>query len=273
MDGLLLIGCGAMGSALLKGWCADPSLPGPFVVVAPREASVAPFMQDPRVRYVARVEDLTQVPCVVVCALKPSLVAQVLPQYGPLLNKETLFMSVAAGVPLSTYARLLGAAHTTVRVMPNLASSVGWGQSLFCAHTSLDAFLLEKVTSLLKVLGHVIPVENEDMLERLTPLVGCGPAYLFRFMEALSLATEHLGVNPKESARITRDLIIGCGRFLEASSKDVAELRRDVTSPQGVTHAGLVVFNEDQGLDHLVVDVLNASYARALEMGKEYGGQ
>ena len=273
MEGLLLIGCGAMGSALLKGCCADLKLPGPFVVVAPRKDSVVPFMQDSRVRYVACVEDLAKLPSVVVCAIKPSLIGQVLPQYAPLLSKETLFMSVAAGVSLATYRRLLGSAPTIVRVMPNLASSVGWGQSLFCADLSLNALQSDKVSSLLKVLGHVIPVENEDMLERLTPLVGCGPAFIFRFMEALSQATQHLGVSQKEASSMTRDLMIGCGRFLEASSKDVAELRRDVTSPQGVTHAGLVVFNKDQGLDHLVLDVLNASYARALEMGREYGGQ
>lgn len=273
MAGLLLIGCGAMGSALLKGWCADSTLSGPFIVVTPRESSVAPFIQDSRVRYVARVEDLKQLPSVVICAIKPSMIAQVLPQYAPLLNQDTLFMSVAAGVPLQTYGRLLGCAPTIVRVMPNLASSVGWGQSLFCAHATLSALQSEKVSSLLKPLGQVIPVESEDMLERLTPLVGCGPAFLFRFMEALCEATQHLGVSQKEAERITRDLIIGCGRFLEASAKDVAQLRRDVTSPQGVTHAGLVVFNKDQGLDHLVLDVLNASYARALEMGREYGGQ
>ncbi|MBA4117869.1 MAG: hypothetical protein C0514_03120 [Candidatus Puniceispirillum sp.] len=268
---VLLIGCGAMGGALLKGWLMNPDLQGPFYVATPRRESAAPFLSDTRVRFVEDPANLTTQPRIIVCAVKPSMVATVLPTYVRLMNGDTLLVSVAAGLPLSFYARFLPPHAAAVRVMPNLASAVGAGISLMCASRVLGPEDQEILHHLLAATGRVVPLESDDALEALTPLTGCGPAFLFRFMEALTRATQALGVDEEVAADLTRALIVGCGPFLEKSPLPVETLRQQVTSPQGMTWAGLEVFNENARLDTLVTQVLRASHARAKEMKDAYG--
>ncbi|MCA0370357.1 MAG: NAD(P)-binding domain-containing protein [Proteobacteria bacterium] len=268
---VLLIGCGAMGGALLKGWLMNPDLQGPFYVATPRRESVTPFLSDTRVRFVEDPANFTTPPRIIVCAVKPSMVATVLPAYMRLMNEGTLLVSVAAGLPLAFYARFLLPQAAAVRVMPNLASSVGAGISLMCASRPLSGEENSVLHHLLAATGRVIPLESDDALEALTPLTGCGPAFLFRFMEALTRATQALGVDAEIAADLTRALITGCGTFLEKSPLPVETLRQQVTSPQGMTWAGLEVFNEDACLDKLLTSVLQASFMRAKEMKDAYG--
>lgn len=270
-SGVLLIGCGAMGGALLKGWLSRPDLSGPFYVVTPRRTSVAPFLDDPRVHYVEDLSTHTTIADVVVCAVKPSMVASVLPAYQKLMGTHTLFISVAAGLPLSFYTSFVPRDTATVRVMPNLASAVGKGISLMCASRPLNPQEAERLTQLLEATGLVVPLADDAALEALTPLTGCGPAFLFRFMEALTCATKTLGVDEETATRLTRALMTGCGVFLEQTDKDVARLREEVTSPKGMTWAGLEVMNAGDRLDILVEETLNASLRRAQEMRQSSG--
>ena len=270
-ESVLLIGCGAMGGALLRGWLANPSLEGPFYVATPRRESVTPFLSDARVRFVEDPANLTTPPRIIVCAVKPNMVAAVLTAYAHLMSGDTLLVSVAAGLPLLFYARFLHPQAAAVRVMPNLASAVGTGISLMCASRPLSGEENSVLHQLLAATGRVVPLESDDALEALTPLTGCGPAFLFRFMEALTRATQDLGVVEAVAADLTRALIVGCGTFLEKSPLPVETLRQQVTSPQGMTWAGLEVFNEDARLDTLVTNVLRASHTRAKDMKDAYG--
>ena len=269
--GVLLIGCGAMGGALLKGWLSRPALSGPFYVSTPRRASVAPFLGDPRVHFIEDLSTHTATPDVAVCAVKPNLVASVLPAYQRLMGSHTLFVSVAAGLPLSFYAPFVPRDTACVRVMPNLASAVGHGISLMCASRPLNPQEAGRLNELLEATGLVVPLANDDALEALTPLTGCGPAFLFRFMEALTRATTTLGVDEESAVRLTRALVTGCGVFLEASDKDVGRLREEVTSPKGMTWAGLEVMDAGDSLDTLVEKTLHASFKRAHHMRQSSG--
>ena len=269
--GVLLIGCGAMGGALLKGWLSHPALSGPFYISTPRRESAAPFLQDTRVHYVEDLSTHSAVADIVVCAVKPSMVASVLPAYERLMGPHTLFISVAAGLPLSFYAPFIPRDTACVRVMPNLASAVGRGISLMCASRPLKPQESEILTQLIEATGLVVPLDNDAALEALTPLTGCGPAFLFRFMEALTRATQALGVDEETATHLTRALVTGCAAFLEQTDKDVGRLREEVTSPKGMTWAGLEVMDAHDRLDALVSETLSASSRRAHDMRQSNG--
>jgi pyrroline-5-carboxylate reductase len=267
--GLLLIGCGNMGASLLKGWCADKSLLGPFWVITPTREKVEPFMGDTRVHYLADPCELQETPDVTICALKPSKVSEVLPLYRGLMPPGSVFCTVAAALPLSFYQSILRDDVTLVRVMPNLPVAAGAGQSLYCGQSSLPSPVQRHVEQVFGGLGKVLFVSDEKALDQRTPLMGCGPGFLFKIIESLARATETLGVAPEEAKILARDMFIGTAKFLEQSTKEVSTLRQEVASPHGMTEAGYEAMDKAH-LDALIQEALLAALKRAHEMEKEY---
>ncbi|MBA4749450.1 MAG: pyrroline-5-carboxylate reductase [Alphaproteobacteria bacterium] len=267
--GLLLIGCGNMGASLLKGWCAHKSLSGPFWVVNPTREKVEPFMGDARVHYVADPNKLQETPQVIICAVKPSRVSDVLACYRNLIAPGSVFCTVAAALPLSYYQEILGGGLTLVRVMPNLPVAAGVGQSLYCGQSPLLPHVQRQVEQVFGGLGKVLFVSDEKALDLRTPLTGCGPGFLFKIIESFARAAETLGVETEEAKSLARDLFIGTAKFLEQSTKEVSTLRQEVASPQGMTEAGYEAMDKAH-LDALIESALLAALTRSHAMEKEY---
>ena len=196
---VLLIGCGNMGFAMLKGWLgADPALRA--YVVEPAEAHCA-RAADAGANAVADIADLPAdlAPDLVVLAVKPAMVAPVLARCDGFADSAT-FVSVAAGITMETMADALPEGAKIIRCMPNTPAAIGEGMLVLCAGegVALDAKVLTE--TLFKTSGAVTWISDEGLMDAVTAISGSGPAYVFLFIEELTKAGIALGLSAETAA-------------------------------------------------------------------------
>ena len=238
---ILLIGCGNMGFAMLRGWLAqDPTLA--VHVVEPHEA-FRDRARDAGAHPVAQLSDLPGdlAPRLVVLAVKPQMVAPVLGNCGELADRGATFVSVAAGVTMATMAGALPQGTPLIRCMPNTPAAIGEGMMGLCAGPMVSDDTRALTGSLFATSGAVAWVADEGLMDAVTAISGSGPAYVFHFVEALAEAGVALGL-PKDTALLlAKQTVAGAGRMALTSQTPPATLREQVTSPGGTTAAALEV--------------------------------
>lgn len=201
----------------------------------------------------------------VIVAVKPQIVAEVLPDYAARLAPDGFVASIAAGCSLERLHTLSGGA-AVVRVMPNLPSAIGKGVSGLCADAHATAAQRTLIAALMQAAGSAIWVDDEDMLDRLTAVAGSGPGYVFEIARSYVEAAENLGFSPDDARQLVLGTMAGTLAMAQSSSESLADLRTNVTSKNGTTAAGLAALNGDGGLSARFHDVLDAAYARAVEL-------
>lgn len=262
-DRLLLVGCGKMGGALLQGWLATDGI-DKVVVVEPGDA---PVPSD------GRVERVTEAPAdqagldAVILAVKPQMMGDVAPQFAPAMDAGAMAVSIAAGIPIKTFANHYGPDAPIVRVMPNTPAAIGRGVSVLCANDRVTAEGRELADRLLNAGGSVEWVDDEGLMDAVTALSGGGPAYVFLLIEALAKAGATAGLPADMSARLARQTVIGAAELANRSDEDPAQLRRNVTSPGGTTEAALKVLMGEPGIQALFDQAIAAATKRSKELG------
>lgn len=264
---LVLVGAGKMGGALLAGWLAE-GLPPELVSVrdpapSPEIAAQKGLSLNPSVHDLA----LKQ-PAVVLLAVKPQAMAEVLPELVLLVQPDTLFLSIAAGTSLHRLKELLGQEVHAVRAMPNTPAAVGRGITIACANERVTAEQKAIADNLLAAVGEVGWVENEAQIDAVTAISGSGPAYVFYLVECLAAAGEGLGLDPALAMRLARQTVSGAGEMLHRMEEPAATLRANVTSPGGTTAAALDVLMGEGGLSPLMRRAALAARDRARALGK-----
>jgi pyrroline-5-carboxylate reductase len=257
---IFLIGCGNMAGAMLEGWLAAGADPRQITVVRPSGRAPAPEIRT----LTAMPED--EVPALVLLGVKPQKLAQVAPVVAPALDAETILVSILAGTSLATLRRLFPAPRAIVKAMPNLPVSLNKGMTeLFSDEASGDVARAE-VERLMKALGHVEWFDDEGLFGVASTLTAAGPAFLYRFLDALAEAGVALGLPPEQAARLAAAMAQGAGALAAGSDAAPEELARRVASPGGTTEAGLKVLDARDGLKPLVLRTLEASRRRSQEM-------
>lgn len=262
---VVLVGCGKMGSALLRGWAAKAAA-ARFLVVEP--AGAAPGFEaaaDIVWRRTADEVSREPAPDAVVFAVKPQIIDSVLPGYRRWAGPQTLFVSIVAGKTLSGIARHLGPA-AVVRTMPNTPAAIGRGITVACANAQATAPQRRLCESLLAAAGESAWVEDEALLDAVTAVSGSGPAYVFLLIEALARAGEAQGLPPDLAVQLARSTVAGSGELARLSAAGPAQLRADVTSPGGTTQAALDVLTAKDGLSPLIRRAVAAAAARSREL-------
>ena len=261
--GLVLLGCGKMGSAMLKGWL-DGGLPATSVtVLAPRPSD---WVKSTGVHINTA---LPPDPAVVLIAVKPQKMAEALPTLRALGNGSTVFLSVAAGITLATYEEMLGARTPIVRAMPNTPSAVGRGITGIVGNACVTGAQLDLADTLLQAVGQVVRLETESQMRALTAVSGCGPAYVFHLIEAMAAAGEKAGLSAELALQLARATVGGAGHLAENSDETPTQLRINVTSPNGVTAEALrVLMNEDDGFVPLLDRAIQAAMTRDAELAE-----
>ncbi len=206
-------------------------------------------------------------PAVVLVAIKPQAMGDVLPELALLVHPETLFISIAAGTSLHRLKELLGAEVHAVRAMPNTPSAIGRGITVACANERVTVAQREIAQRLLAAVGNVDWVESEVQIDAVTAISGSGPAYVFYMVECLAAAAEALGLDPVLAMKLARETVSGSGEMLYRSSEPVSALRANVTSPGGTTAAALDVLMGEGGLSPLMRRAALAARDRARELG------
>lgn len=209
---------------------------------------------------------------VVVFAVKPQQMREAAGACAPWIQTQ-LVISVAAGIRAADLSRWLGGHRRIVRAMPNTPALIGQGATglaLFednAGSASDDRALADRILS---AVGQTAWFDDEGSLDAVTALSGSGPAYVFRFMEAIEAAGVALGLPADEARRLTLATFAGAAQLALQADEPPAVLRERVTSKGGTTAAGLAVM-QAEGLDQTVQRALQAACARSVELGREFG--
>ena len=264
--GLVLVGCGKMGSAMLEGWLRQGLALGAVWVADPQPSD--------RIRGLAAKglhlnAGFPPDPAIVLVAVKPQMMAEALPQLAPMGGGGTLFVSIAAGTPLARYETVLGAGTPVIRAMPNTPAAVGRGITAVVGNAVAGEKDMALAEAFLGAVGQVVRLEDEHQMNAVTALSGSGPAYVFHLIEALAAAGEAEGLPAGLSMQLARATVTGAAELAHRSPASAAQLRVDVTSPGGTTAAALaVLMDPDTGFPPLLRRAVKAAADRGRELGK-----
>jgi len=263
---LFLVGAGKMGGALLAGWVEQGIDPAQVTVLDPALASGSgALIQE---RQITLNPDLNEQSGaeVIVLAIKPQIMDQVLPTLLPLVHENVMVLSIAAGCSLASLGKHLGSGTAIVRAMPNTPAAVGRGMSVAVPNGHVTPNQKELAGTLLSAVGEVDWISDEQQMDAVTAVSGSGPAYVFHLVECMAEAGKRLGLEPELAMRIARQTVIGSGELMHRSPAEAAVLRENVTSPGGTTQAALEVLMDDKAMEELIGRAIEAAAKRSAEL-------
>jgi pyrroline-5-carboxylate reductase len=257
-QGLILLGCGKMGSAMLQGWL-DRGLPPSSVHVI--DPAPSDWVQRTGVHINSK---LPEHPAIVLIAVKPQMMGAALPAIAAMGGGRTLFVSVAAGTPISAFEVAFGADSPIIRAMPNTPAAVGRGITAIVGNEVATPGHLDMAETLLRAVGQVIRLDHETQMDAVTGVSGSGPAYVFHMIECLAAAAEAQGLPAHLAMQLAKATVAGAGALAEAADETPEQLRINVTSPNGTTQAGLeVLMDPEKGLSPLMEHTVAAATDRS----------
>lgn len=258
-----VVGVGAMGEALAAGLLNAGWEPSELTLVVRRPERVAQLQQRTEIAVSLTPQDAAGRD-VVVISVKPRDVAELLGELKSALRPGQVLLSIAAGVPTSTYESALGDV-AVVRAMPNTPALVKEAVTGMAAGRYAGEEELEKARLVLEAVGGVQQLD-EGLLDAVTAVSGTGPAYVFLLAEALTEAAVREGLPRDIAESFVNQTIRGAGHLLTETARGPFELRSQVTSPGGTTAAAVHVL-EERGFRALVEDAVRAAAQRARELG------
>jgi pyrroline-5-carboxylate reductase len=262
-DGLVLLGCGKMGTALLTGWLAAGVPATSIWVIEPHPTDWLAASG------VHLNQGIPPAPAVALLAVKPQMMGAALPALQALGNGKTLFISIAAGTSIATFEAALGAQTPIVRTMPNTPAMVGRGITGICANSFAGAQGLALAHQLMLAVGQVVELDGEHQIDAVTGVSGSGPAYVFHLIETMAAAGVAEGLSPDVAMKLARATVCGAGELAYHSTEPASQLRINVTSPGGTTAAALAVLMDPAtGFPPLLKAAIKAATDRGRELGQ-----
>ncbi len=202
---------------------------------------------------------------VVVLAVKPKNLTDVMAELESRLKSTQLVLSIVAGARIDTLCQGMKHRHI-VRCMPNTPSKIGEGMSVWAATAQVTAEQKKWTSSILGAMGREIYVADENYLDMATAISGSGPAYFFLFAESLVEAAVNIGILRDMAEELVLQTMLGSAHLIQKSGKSPAELRRMVTSPGGTTAEALLQF-EKSGFSQTILQAVTAAYNKAKQLG------
>jgi pyrroline-5-carboxylate reductase len=261
--GLVLLGCGKMGSAMLAGWLKS-GLPATSVWVL--DPAPSGWVMATGVHVNA---GIPADPAIALIAVKPQMMGDALPRLQALGGGRTLFLSVAAGTRIAAFEAVLGAASPIIRAMPNTPAAIGRGITALIGNARATEAHLTLAETLLGAVGQTVRLDHEDQMDAVTAVSGSGPAYVFHLIECLAAAAEAEGLSPALAMALAKATVGGAGQLAETAGDAPDVLRRNVTSPNGTTQAALeILMDEATGLPPLMRRAVRAAARRSEELSR-----
>ncbi len=261
------LGSGRMATALARGCIESGTVSGNQVLAAdPSEAARQQFAEQvPGAQIASDNRQVLEGSEVVVLAVKPQMVDEVVAGIADKVASKHLLISIAAGVTLAKLSANLPTGTRLVRVMPNTPCLIGLGASCYSRGATASEQDGELVQQILQSVGTAFEVE-ESLLDAVTGLSGSGPAFVYRMIEALAAGGTAMGLSEEVALELAARTARGAAEMVLATGKSPAELREQVTSPGGTTVAGLEVLEKMQGPDAFRAAV-EAATKRSQELG------
>ncbi|RIV87298.1 pyrroline-5-carboxylate reductase [Aurantiacibacter xanthus] len=264
-ESTLLVGCGNMAGAMLEGWLAAGASPDSFTIVDPARETAPGGIELLRELPTGRTFDA------ILLGIKPQMLGDLAPQIEPLAGPECTVLSMLAGVELSTLRDKFPRSAAQVRVMPNLAVALGKAP-VALAQSGLDEAAQGSLVEWMGALGYAEWVA-EDKFDLVTALAGSGPAFVYRFIDALANASVRLGLPEHKAQQFALAMVEGAAALAAQSEHTPGKLADMVASKGGVTRAGLDALDEDEALSHLITKTLRSARDRSVEMAREARNQ
>lgn len=262
------VGAGQMATALAAGWSKDGLLDAAKSRASdPHPAARAKFEQSTGVKAAAANAEVAAAADVLVLAVKPQVMADVLAELRPHLEARHLVVSIAAGVTLDALAAGLGHEVRLVRVMPNTPCLVGASASGYAAGPAATPEDVALVGTLFGAVGTAVAVP-EKLLDAVTGLSGSGPAFVYVVIEALADGGVRAGLPRDVAQALAAQTVLGSAKMVLETGQHPAALKDAVASPGGTTIAGLHAL-ERAGLRAALMDAVTAAADRARELGKK----
>lgn len=262
------IGGGNMGEAIIAALIAHK-------IAGPEDISVADVSLERR-GYLTQKYGVFTTDCnleatkrgeIIVLAVKPQQVDTVARDLRGHLKNNQLVISIIAGKTLTSLRQ--GLEHEAiVRAMPNTPAQIGRGMTVWTTTDNVSVAQRTNAESVLITMGCTVYTQNEAVIDMATAISGSGPAYVFLFLESLIQSGQDVGLTSEQARLLAIETVLGATEYARASGKDLAELRRNVTSPGGTTAAALKVFEEDN-FGGIIGRAVTAAYQRAQELGQQ----
>jgi pyrroline-5-carboxylate reductase len=262
---LLLVGCGKMGGAMLEGWLEQGLKAADLAVIEPGDAN-RPKVDGATIVATAEAVPAAFAPDIVVLAVKPQTMDEVLPGLRRFARPQTTFLSIAAGKTIGYFRTGLGDQARIVRAMPNTPAAVRRGVTVCVAGPGVGAAARTSCGQLLATVSEVLWTEDEGLMDAVTAVSGSGPAYVFLLVEAMAAAGVKAGLPAEMAMTLARGTVAGSGELLRRSSEPAAQLRVNVTSPGGTTAEALKVLMSEIGVQPLFDSAIAAATRRSREL-------
>ncbi len=263
---ITLIGAGNMGTSLLAGLIANQFPPEQLWITDPESEKLAHLQQQFNIHTSTHNDEAIKNADVIILAVKPQVMHEVAKSISPLVQQnKPLIISVAAGIREENLQDWLGGDIAIVRCMPNTPALISAGATALFANAFVSAKQHELSESILRAVGIIVWLNNENEMDAVTALSGSGPAYFFLMIEALQAAGEKLGLSSDTARLLTLQTALGAARMALESNEPATELRRRVTSPGGTTEAAIRVL-ENENFHDIFLKALQAASGRSKEL-------
>ena len=269
---IVFVGGGNMASSIFGGLLREDCHAENIYVCDPDQQKLDALHKRYGVNVSTHNDDFVALADVLVLAVKPQMMHQVVESLAPKVRKETLIVSVAAGIREKDFTRWMAGDFAIVRCMPNTPSLVQTGASGLFANAHVSEAQHDLAESLMRAVGIVVWLEDESQMDAVTALSGSGPAYIFLVMEAMQKAAEALGLTPEQAKLLTTQTALGAAKMAMESEEEVSELRHRVTSPGGTTEQGVNTLLQE-GLMTAFSQALQAADNRSKELAEMLGGE
>lgn len=262
--GLVLLGCGKMGSAMLQGWLGEGLGAASVWVTDPFPSKWLLSQSGIHLN-----NGFPDDPAIVLIAVKPQMMSEALPALTALGDTNTLFVSVAAGTAISAYEDVLGKSSSIIRAMPNTPAAVGKGITALIGNDHVSDEQMRLAEALMSAVGETVRLDSEAQMDAVTGVSGSGPAYVFHLIETLAAAGEIQGLPAELAMQLAKATVAGAGALAKQSDEPPSQLRVNVTSPGGTTAAALeVLMDNETGFPKLLHRAVKAAADRSQELGK-----
>ena len=258
---LWMAGCGSMGGAIVEGWRAAGFDLSGLTIIRPSGEEVA------GVRTVSEVREAGSAPAVVVLAMKPQQLDEAAAGLRPHLSSKTLVVSILAGVELASLRQRFPGVRAVARAMPNLAVAMRRGVVALVGETD-DEALKREVAQIFQPLGFAPWMIDEQKFAAVGSVAGAGPAYVARFIAALTKAGEKLGLSSEMAATVALETVFGTAWMAASSGETMDSIAERVASPGGTTEAGLAVLDRNGVFEELVALAIGAASRRGSALAR-----
>ena len=214
-----------------------------------------------------QMEELVPLCNYVLICIKPQTFISIKEILRETLSDNQIVISIMAGISSEVLCNELGI-QNAIRVMPNTPGQIGKGFSVWFKKNDLADKSKNEIESILGTLGEYEEVSSEEIIDKATAVSGSGPGYIFYFMESMLKSCQEIGLNEKISRKLIIETFLGSAELAKASNKDFNSLKKEVTSPNGTTEAGLNSMIKNN-FNHTIIDGIKAAYTRAKELNND----